>query len=163
MPAAMPAAPCSPGAAYEYKKMEQYFALRAHAWRVRVASAWPRGVREGLSAGVASGSPTLSAAPWPRSRAPWTQCQRVSLSTARAAAVCSVCSRSSVVTLAAVLAVLVGLSAVTTPVAARYLPTKRSDNERLDRLAHLIKEVSTANTASLRHGTSLVALHNMRW
>lgn len=46
-------------------------------------------------------------------------------------------------TLAVVLAVLVGLASVATPVSARYLPTKRGlDNDRLDRLAHLIKEVS---------------------
>lgn len=56
------------------------------------------------------------------------------------------------VTLAAVLAVMVGLSAVTTPVAARYLPTKRSDNERLDRLAHLIKELlAESDAAPLEH------------
>ncbi|XP_034238730.1 uncharacterized protein LOC117643765 [Thrips palmi] len=60
--------------------------------------------------------------------------------------------RSSVVTLAAVLAVMVGLSTVTTPVAARYLPTKRSDNERLDRLAHLIKELlAESDAAPLEH------------
>ena len=47
------------------------------------------------------------------------------------------------VTLVAAMAVLLGLAAVSTPVAARYLPTKRGlDNDRLDRLAHLIKEVS---------------------
>lgn len=50
------------------------------------------------------------------------------------------------VTLAAILAVAMCLAALTGPAAARYLPTKRgsgsgAEGDRLDRLAHLIKEL----------------------
>lgn len=58
------------------------------------------------------------------------------------------------VTLAAVLAALLGLATLTTPVAARYLPTKRggADGDRLDRLAHLIKELlAESDAAPLDH------------
>ncbi|KAE8745134.1 Proctolin [Frankliniella occidentalis] len=48
------------------------------------------------------------------------------------------------------MACLLGLAALTSPVAARYLPTKRGsqDGDRLDRLAHLIKELLAESDAA---------------
>lgn len=65
--------------------------------------------------------------------------------------------RTSRLTLVAALAVAVGLAGLMAPAAARYLPTKRGSTDgdrpdRLDRLAHLIREVSVLRTATLLLG-----------